>query len=83
MLNNSSPARRSTSRSVAVARRWSLPRCRDVTCLAIELNPAYVDVAVERWQNFAGAAAVHEHTGRTFAEVAAGRAAGGEPIAPE
>ena len=28
--------------------------------LAIELSPAYVDVAVERWQNFTGAAAVHE-----------------------
>ena len=28
--------------------------------LAIELSPAYVDVAVLRWQNFIGAAAVHE-----------------------
>ena len=37
--------------------------------LAIELSPAYVDVAVERSQNFTGAAAVHEKTGRTFAEV--------------
>ena len=51
--------------------------------LAIELSPAYVDVAVMRWQNFTGAAAVHEKTGRTFAEVAAGRAAGGEAIAAE
>ena len=51
--------------------------------LAIELSPAYVDVALERWQNFTGAAAVHEQTGRTFAEVAAGRAAGGDPIAAE
>ena len=51
--------------------------------LAIELSPAYVDVAVVRWQNFTGAAAVHEKTGRTFAEVAAGRAAGGEAIAAE
>jgi hypothetical protein len=41
--------------------------------LAIELSPAYVDVAVLRWQNFIGAAAVHEKTGRTFAEVAASR----------
>ena len=51
--------------------------------LAVELSPAYVDVAVERWQNFTGAAAVHEQTGRTFSEVAAGRAAGGDPIAAQ
>lgn len=36
---------------------------------AIELNPAYVDVAVIRWQDFAGAEAVLEGDGRTFAQV--------------
>jgi hypothetical protein len=36
-----------------------------------------------RWQNFTGAAAVHEKTGRTFAEVAATRKGGGEAIAAE
>ena len=51
--------------------------------LAIELSPAYVDVAVLRWQNFTGAAAVQEKTGRTFAEVAASRKGGGEAIAAE
>jgi DNA modification methylase len=35
---------------------------------AIELNPAYVDVAVERWQAFTGKAAVLEADGRSFAE---------------
>jgi DNA modification methylase len=39
---------------------------------AIELSPAYVDVAVKRWQEFTGEQAVHEETGRTFAEVAEG-----------
>lgn len=38
---------------------------------AIELNPAYVDVAVKRWQDFTGREARHEATGRTFAEMAA------------
>jgi DNA modification methylase len=38
-------------------------------CLAIELNPAYVDVAVERWQNYTGLTAVHEETGKTFEEM--------------
>lgn len=37
---------------------------------AIELNPAYVDVAVKRWQEFTGQEAVHAETGRTFADVA-------------
>jgi len=37
---------------------------------AIELNPAYVDVAVKRWQEFTGLEAIHEKTGHTFAHVA-------------
>jgi DNA modification methylase len=40
---------------------------------AIELNPAYVDVAVTRWQNFTGATATLEETGETFVEVMARR----------
>jgi tRNA G10 N-methylase Trm11 len=40
---------------------------------AIELNPAYVDVAVTRWQNFTGQTATLEATGQTFAEVMAQR----------
>jgi len=40
------------------------------TCHAIELSPAYVDVAVRRWQNFTGGAATLEGDGRTFAAVA-------------
>ena len=40
---------------------------------AIELNPAYVDVAVKRWQEFTGQEAVHEETGQTFNEMAGAR----------
>ena len=32
-------------------------------CLAVELVPQYVDVAVRRWQDFTGKAAVLERTG--------------------
>jgi DNA modification methylase len=39
-------------------------------CQAIEINPAYVDVAVKRWQEFTGKAAIHEGSGRTFDEIA-------------
>ncbi len=38
-------------------------------CHAIELNPAYVDVAVRRWQEFTGKQATLERTGETFADV--------------
>ena len=44
-------------------------------CYAIELNPAYVDVAVKRWQEFTGQSATLEGDGRTFDEIAASRAA--------
>jgi DNA modification methylase len=43
-------------------------------CLAVELDPAYVDVAVTRWQTFTGQAAVLEGDGRGFAETAETRA---------
>jgi ParB-like nuclease domain len=42
-------------------------------CHAIELNPAYIDVAVTRWQNFSGGIATLESTGQTFVEVMADR----------
>ena len=43
---------------------------------ACELNPAYVDVAVTRWQDFTGNKAILEATGQTFSEVKeSGRAA--------
>lgn len=38
-------------------------------CCAIELSPAYVDVAVLRWENFTGKTAALEATGQTFQEV--------------
>jgi DNA modification methylase len=44
---------------------------------AIELNPAYVDVAVKRWQDFTGEDATLEGDGRTFNEIKAERTNGG------
>jgi DNA modification methylase len=43
------------------------------SCHAIELNPAYVDVAVRRWQAFTGEKAVLDDDGRPFANVSAER----------
>ena len=42
-------------------------------CYAIELNPAYVDVAVKRWQDFTGLDALLESTGQKFSELDAER----------
>jgi len=38
-------------------------------CHAIEIDPAYIDVAVRRWQDFAGKQATLDGDGRTFAEM--------------
>jgi len=40
---------------------------------AIELDPQYVDVAIERWQNLTGKDAIHAGTGASYAEVAESR----------
>jgi DNA modification methylase len=42
-------------------------------CVAIEISPQYVDVAVRRWEAFTGAVAVLEHDGRAFSAIAAER----------
>ncbi|MBA3518620.1 MAG: site-specific DNA-methyltransferase, partial [Rhizobiales bacterium] len=41
---------------------------------AIEIDPAYVDVAVRRWQAYAGKPATLEPTGQTFEDVEESRA---------
>jgi DNA modification methylase len=45
------------------------------SCQAIELDPTYVDVAVARWQDFTGQAAILDGDGRSFAELKAERLA--------
>ena len=46
------------------------------SCHAIELNPAYVDVAIRRWQAFTGEQAVLGADGRSFQEATGERSAG-------
>ena len=41
--------------------------------LSMELDPAYVDVAVTRWQTFTGETATLDGDGRSFAEIALAR----------
>lgn len=41
------------------------------TAYGLELDPAYVDVIVRRWQLYTGEQAQNAHTGKTFDETAA------------
>jgi DNA modification methylase len=45
-------------------------------CYGVEIDPLYVDSAVERWQNATGKQAVLDAAGHTFAEVRTARHAG-------
>jgi DNA modification methylase len=44
-------------------------------CYGVEIDPAYVDVAICRWQNHTGDQAMHADSGKCFDEVTALRAA--------
>jgi DNA modification methylase len=50
----------------------------DRICYGLEIDPGYVDVIVQRWQEWTGKRAVLEEDGRSFDEVAVQRAAQGE-----
>lgn len=45
----------------------------DRKCFGLELEPAYCDVVLSRWENFTGKMATLEGDGRTFAEITAER----------
>jgi DNA modification methylase len=49
------------------------------TAVGLELDPAYVDVIVKRWQAFTGRVATLEASGRSFEEVEAERANQSKP----
>lgn len=38
-------------------------------CHIMELDPIYIDVIIERWQNFTGKEAIHEETGKRYNEI--------------
>ncbi len=42
-------------------------------CHGIEIDPAYVDVAIRRWQTYTGQRAVHGVTGESFNEITASK----------
>lgn len=69
ILNNSSPGQAIYEPFMGSGTTLIAAETTGRTCLGIELNPAYVDVAVARWQNLTGGAAVLQGDGRGFDEV--------------
>lgn len=62
------PVTWSTTRSWGLEPR-SLPPTRAEVCYGLEIDPAYVDVIVRRWQNFTGGSATLSGTPSTFSEI--------------
>ncbi len=83
VLNNSSPGQAIYEPFMGSGTTLIAAETTGRTCLGIELNPAYVDVAVARWQNLTGSAAVLEGDGRSFTEISGERssASPGTPAA--
>ncbi len=69
ILNNSSPGQAVYEPFMGSGTTLIAAETTGRVCLGIELNPAYVDVAVERWQRFTGRQAVLDGDGRSFDEV--------------
>jgi DNA modification methylase len=75
ILNNSSPGQAIYEPFMGSGTTLIAAETTARVCYGIELNPAYVDVAVERWQVFTGQRAVLESSGQMFDELAAERRA--------
>ncbi|MEJ6479177.1 MAG: site-specific DNA-methyltransferase [Octadecabacter sp.] len=66
ILNNSSPGQAVYEPFMGSGTTLIAAETTGRVCYGIELNPAYVDVAVERWQQFTGQEAVLEGKDRNF-----------------
>ncbi|WP_457650886.1 site-specific DNA-methyltransferase [Profundibacter sp.] len=75
ILNNSSPGQAVYEPFMGSGTTLIAAETTGRVCLGIELNPAYVDVAVERWQQLTGETATLEVDGRSFDELAGEREA--------
>jgi DNA modification methylase len=70
ILNNSSPGQAIYEPFMGSGTTLIAAESTGRVCFGIELNPAYVDVAVQRWQKFTGQDAVLDGTDQTFADLA-------------
>jgi DNA modification methylase len=72
ILNNSSPGQTVYEPFMGSGTTLIAAETTGRVCHGIELNPAYVDVAVERWQRFTGSSAMLDRSGESF-DALAGR----------
>lgn len=75
ILNNSSPGQAVYEPFMGSGTTLIAAETTGRVCFGIELNPAYVDVAIERWQQFTSFEAIDEASGRSFASLKAERLA--------
>ena len=73
ILNNSSPGQAIYEPFMGSGTTLIAAETTGRVCYGIELNPAYVDVAVARWQNLTGQSAILDGTDKTFADLTATR----------
>lgn len=66
ILNNSSPGQAVYEPFMGSGTTLIAAETTGRVCLGVELNRAYVDVAIERWQRFSGKAAVLDGVGESF-----------------
>jgi DNA modification methylase len=69
ILNNSSPGQAVYDPLLGSGTTLIAAETTGRACLAIELDPLYVDVAIRRWQAFTGAKAILVDKGQPFDEV--------------
>ena len=74
ILNNSSPGEALYDPFLGSGTTLIAAQTTGRVCLGLEIDPAYVDVAVRRWQAFTGTKAIHRADGGFFDERAAAAA---------
>ncbi len=75
ILNNSSPGQAVYEPFMGSGTTLIAAETTGRVCYGIELNPAYVDVAVARWQKFTGKQAILDGANTTFEALRAEREA--------
>jgi DNA modification methylase len=80
ILNNSSPGQAVYEPFMGSGTTLIAAETTGRFCYGIELNLAYVDVAVERWQQFTGQSAVLDGNGRSFADLKDERLGAGQAV---
>jgi len=66
MLNNSSPGQAVYEPFLGSGTTLIAAQSCNRVCLAIEIKPAFVDLAISRWQAFTGEKAIRDSDGAPF-----------------